>query len=215
MPTRYTVQPGDCLLSLAAKAGIPYQRIGQHSDNQALMNKRPNPSMLLPGDEITIPDLEPMQYPRQTEQRHRFVKKASKVEIRVRLCEYGEPRRNEPYHVEVDGKVYKGRRPTTDADGMVVCEIPADADTATVVIGVTQDRYELALGHIDPPDTAEGLMGRLANLGHYQGVVDGDYDAECIEAIREFLTLREGLNGDASNAINGDVRSRLTRRYGS
>lgn len=215
MSNRYIVQRGDCLFSLAARAGIPYQRIAQHPDNQELMRKRPNPSMLLPGDELTIPALEIKTVLRPTEKRHRFVVKKPKVEIRVKICELGEPRRHETYHVEVGGKIYPGRTRTTGADGMVVCEIPADADTATVVVGAAQDRYELALGHVDPQDTVEGLMCRLANLGHYNDGIDGSYDAGCIEAMQEFLAVREGIERDASSPNDIENRTRLVESYGS
>ena len=171
--------------------------------------------MLLPGDELTIPALETKTVRRSTEKRHRFVVKKPKVEIRVKICELGEPRRNETYHVEVAGKNYPGRARTTGADGMVVCEIPADADIATVIVGTAQDRYDLALGHVDPPDTIEGQMCRLANLGHYNDGIDGTYDAGCIEAMHEFLTVREGIQRDASRPNDTENRSRLVRSYGS
>lgn len=215
MPEKRTVEPGDCLLSLAAKAGIPVSRITTHPDNQALMAKRHHQNLLLPGDELTIPDKRIKHVSGGTELRHRFVKKLPKAEIRIRLYELGLPRRNEPYWVEVDGKRYEGESPTTDYDGLVLCRIPADAERATIVIGETRDRYDLLLGHIDPLDTVEGIHTRLANLGYYEGGIYTEYGADSIEAMSDFLAQKTDLDPDRSNPDDPEIRNALRTHYGS
>jgi hypothetical protein len=213
MPIRHVVQAGDCLISLATKAGVPLDRVRQHPDNQELMRKRPNPSLLLPGDEVVIPDLETKHLSCSTQKRHRFVKRVEKAEIRLQINELGLPRSNEAYVVEIDGKkVGEGQ---TDTEGNLTCQIPAAADHATIILGEQRDRYEVALGHIDPPDTVQGIHQRLMNLGYYEGGVETEYDGESVEAMSAFLVLEAASNRPADDPSDRENRDNLIARYGS
>jgi len=73
MPT-YTIQEGDCVSSIASKAGFLWTTVWNHANNASLKQLRTDPNVLNPGDQIFIPDLTPKVLPKPTEQRHKFVK---------------------------------------------------------------------------------------------------------------------------------------------
>lgn len=58
MGTRYTVQRGDTLSSIATRHGLPSWRMVYNSpDNADFRRKRPNPNLIQPGDVLVLPDL--------------------------------------------------------------------------------------------------------------------------------------------------------------
>ena len=53
----HTVIRGDCLSSIAKQYGFSdYKTIYDHPQNQAFKQKRPNPNLIMAGDEIFIPE---------------------------------------------------------------------------------------------------------------------------------------------------------------
>ena len=56
MPS-HRVKQGECLTSIAARYGFAdWRAIYQHPNNAELRKKRPNPSLLFPGDALFIPE---------------------------------------------------------------------------------------------------------------------------------------------------------------
>ena len=80
MPKRHTVKPGDDIPSLSARYKLRrWQQIWDHSGNAELRTLRGDPSMLNPGDRVSIPDPER----KQAGDKHRF--KIS--EDKIRFCQ--------------------------------------------------------------------------------------------------------------------------------
>lgn len=212
-----TVQEGDCVFSIAAREGIPWRRIWDHPDNQDLVRLRETPSILMPGDVLIVPEREQKQVAAQTEQRHRFRKKIQHIWLRLVVEEFGEPRAKTPYHVMVGDRRFEGKTPTTDADGLVECRLPADTAEAVVVLGEEgqEVEYEVMMGHIDPVDKPEGLHGRLANMDFYYGGIDTPYDDESKQAYAEFLSYMGPANPEVDDAGASYNRKHVIDGYGS
>jgi hypothetical protein len=76
----------------------------------------------------------------------------------------GEPRRDEPYTLIIDGTEFKGR---TSPDGEIKHPIPPSARSGKLSVGEGARRaeYTLSIGALDPVSETSGVAGRLANLG--------------------------------------------------
>jgi hypothetical protein len=85
MATDYIVQPGDCISSLAGARGLKWDTVWNHPKNAQLKAKRKDPNVLMPGDVIYLPDLDPRIEDRHTDQRHEFVLLGERTTLRIRL----------------------------------------------------------------------------------------------------------------------------------
>lgn len=56
MAKRHVIRQGECIHSIAANEGLFWRTIWEHNGNTALRKKRPDPAVLLAGDEVFIPD---------------------------------------------------------------------------------------------------------------------------------------------------------------
>jgi len=193
MATKHTVKQGECISSIAAKYGLFPETIWEDPANAELKERREDPNVLAPGDVVVIPDKRIKEERVGTDKRHRFRKKGVPELLRLRLLdEDGEPLANEPYLLSVEGTV---RRGTTDGDGVVTEHISPDARSGRLVLLNTEEEYRLALGHLDPLDSATGVQDRLNNLGFTCGSVDGVIGPKTQESIsyyREVASLAEG-----------------------
>jgi hypothetical protein len=206
----HEVRPGECVLSIAAEARLPWQKIWYHPENEELRNRRKLGNILYPGDRIAIPEPEIGLVQGETEKRHKFCLRNNMVELRIRVHDLDGPRAKEPYHIEIGGRVYRGQTLETDADGMAICRVPATAEYAELIIGKNEDVYELMIGHMDPIDTVTGIHGRLQNMGFEVGGVHSPYDDQSAEAMAAFLLeQKEDLNkrnvADPDNQENQSI----------
>ncbi len=87
----YLVQAGDCVLSIADRAGHAWETIWNDPANADLKAARGEPTLLAPGDRVTIPPLRAKEETGATEQRHSFRRKGQKVLLRVRVVQRPEP----------------------------------------------------------------------------------------------------------------------------
>ena len=172
MPVRYKVQPGDCMLGIAATFGFEeWEPIWNLAQNKDLRGRRPDPSVLAEGDVVFVPDLEPRVFVLETGKRHRIVIKRVKVAIRPQLLHLdATPIVGAKCAVTPAKKPLEGR---TDDDGWFEQKVPADAKDLKLIVILTDDPdgpcyiWRLAIGHLDPVDTASGLQQRLSNLGYW------------------------------------------------
>lgn len=187
----YVVQPGDCIESIAFTSGHFWRTLWDHPDNQQLKSVRKDPNVLLPGDRVAIPDLRPKHESGATEQRHRFKRKGVPSELRLVLLENDKPFANEPYQLEIDGRVTDGQ---TAADGSVELPIPPNARDGRLIVseGSKQRIYHLDLGGLAPVTEISGIKSRLRNLGYPVGSADDTLDTETTEAL-ELFQQRNGL----------------------
>ena len=201
MPT-YTIQQGDCVTNLANQAGLLWTTVWNHPNNAALKQLRKDPNVLLPGDQLFIPDLDPKLIDKPTDQKHTFVKKGTPAKLKIRLLNQDQPRANLPYQLDIDGALLSG---STDGDGYISQPLPPGAQRGklTVGSGTTRDVYEIQFGAVDPFDTDTGVRGRLLSLGF-----GGDDIQEALKAFQQ----KEGL--DVTGQADDATKSRLQQRYG-
>ena len=184
----YTVVQGDHLSKIAKENGFPdYHIIWDHPNNSVLKDKRKNPNVLFPGDQVFVPDKEEKQESGNTEKRHIFEVKKEPLKLRLVLEDYLEkPIANAPHALLVEGEV--GQQ-TTDGKGHIERDIPLDAEEATLVIRGDETPFAdvpipVKIGHLDPEEALSGQLARLNNLGYSPG--DGTDDEAFESAVEEF-----------------------------
>ncbi len=194
MPIEYEVQQGDSIAKIAFRYGLHPDTIWNFPDNQKLKLERKDPYVLLPGDIVVIPDKRIVQYPRATEQRHRFQRKGVPETLRVQIWCLGEPAKNMGYLIDLDGHVERG---TTDGSGMLIHPVPPNLESAEVTLDNGM-MFTLAIGYLDPIDTLVGIKKRLKNVGFFSGELDDEQGPDFVEAIEKF-------QADQDLPVTGDM----------
>ena len=198
MATEHTVKQGECFASLAEHHGFSsYKTLYDHPKNAALKRKRPNPNVLCPGDVIHIPDRGQKEEARATGQSHTFQLRARPpVPLRVIIQdEKGKPQTGATYVLTVAGKTFRGR---TDGAGLIHHEIDPAVQRGELTVWLDREATEgeaaaqeevtipLAIGHLEPAETAKGVQARLNNLGFPCGDVTGTWNQETQDAMQQF-----------------------------
>jgi hypothetical protein len=186
------VKQGDCWISLADKYGLPLESLQQK--NSEIHRQRTDPSILCPGDEITIPEIDLTPEAVATEQKHRFKLTAKPVVLRLHLLAEGEPRGGVAYQLNIDGLMHVEGQ--SDGDGFVEERIPRSAKKGKLVLTEIDETMGLQFGAVDSPDANAGIQGRLFQLGFYDGEIDGVLGPKSKAAIRAFQRNREALEVD-------------------
>ncbi len=190
MADYYTVEQGDHLSKIAKDNGFPdYTVIWDHPSNSDLKKQRQNPNILLPGDQVFIPDKEEKQESGGTDKRHTFTVDKKTLKLRLVLEDiYEKPIAGASCALLVSGQTFQL---TTDGQGKLEQEIPLDATEAYLVIRGDQTPFKddvipIKIGHLDPVDELSGQIARLNNLGYFAGdVTETDQDAS-ESAVEEF-----------------------------
>lgn len=185
----YVAKAGDCVLSLAERFGFFWRTIWNHPENRELQTKRGSPSILFPGDRVTIPERTVGHVECGTDQLHRFVRKGVPNKVRLHFQDEGEPLAGMPWRANVEGKMFEG---ITDSQGGMEVTLPFGALECQITLGtgVSERRYAIRLGHLDPWNSFSGGQARLRNLGFLHGPSEGRPSAETVKAIREFQMFR-------------------------
>ncbi len=206
----YTVKQGDCLASIAEDAGLLWQKIWDHPENADVRELRDDPNVLLPGDQLTIPEKTVKHEPGATEMRHRFKRKGQPAFLRLRMLDdEDQPRGNEPFTLKIEG--HDEINGTTSADGLIECPIPPTAKEGSLTVGdgTSMTTQELALGDLNPVDTKSGAHGRLTNLGYLDAQQADDESFE--RAVSAFQT-QQGL--EPSGVLDAETRAQLEQTHG-
>ncbi len=182
MPT-HTVKQGEHISKIADQYRFyDYQTIWNHPDNAALKQKRQNPNVLFPGDQLFIPEKQYKKVPGGTAKTHRFKIKLPTVLLRLVLRDLNsEPIAGTACKLEVEGKVYQL---TTNGKGMIEQLIPAKAESARLLF--RQFVIPVKIGHLDPVEEISGWRARLNNLGYNAGKSDDPKDPLMLSAVEEF-----------------------------
>ena len=195
----YQVEAGDCMSSIAEAHGFFWETLWKRIENVDLKSARKNPNVLLPGDRVFIPEKTPREESCATEQKHKFKKKGTPCNLKVRILEpakppsddaeqtaSNQPRANVAYLLNIDGKLIDGK---TDENGMIEIQMPPAASKGTLTLepGTPHEvKYELALGGLDPIDQVSGVQARLNQLGFSCGPVDGKMGPKTKSGIKKF-----------------------------
>ena len=191
MATTHIVRQGECLSSIARSYGFSnWRTIYDHPQNAGFKQKRPNPNLIYPGDEIFIPDKDPKLESRGTDKKHKFQVKAQKTLLRIVIAdEDGQPYSRHRYRLSIGEDVYEG---ATGEDGLIEMEIPVHAEEGELTVWGTEGpptlecTWTLKIGHLDPIEELTGVQARLNNLGFDCGSVDGIIGPRTRTAVRAF-----------------------------
>ncbi|KAA0216992.1 MAG: LysM domain-containing protein [Leptolyngbya sp. PLA3] len=187
----YLVRPGECLQSIAADHGFFWETIWNFPDNSEVKSTRKDPMVIQAGDRLAIPEIDPGGEEKPDKKRHRFRRKGVPAVLKFQMLHEGEPRRNEPWILDLDGKRLEG---TTDGEGRFNIVIPPGAQRGILRVGegVHETVQQVELGHLEPFDTVLGVQQRLTNLGFYEGLEDGTWSEGIRRAIDAFLVEHDG-----------------------
>lgn len=183
MAFQYTVAPGDYLAKIAERFGFfDEATIWNDPANAALRQLRPNPEVLLPGDVITIPDKETRVEEGQTERRHRFVVRRSRLRLRIAVRDrFDTVQSGLAVGLALDGPA---ETPVTDGQGIVERAIAPSAGSGT--FAALGEEAAVHVGFLDPVDAPSGWKARLNNLGYAAGPADRPTPVEERSALEEF-----------------------------
>lgn len=210
----HVVKQGECLASIAARHGLTWRQLWDDPGNAPLRERRKDPSVLHPGDEVAIPPEGP---PRAT-----LALDAVTTVVRRRrghrplvlrlLDDDGAPLADADYRLTPAGG--EARAGKTDAAGVLRDELPVDVVAARLEVG--ERTFALDVGHLNPlEDTADdgvsGAQARLVNLGYRPGRVDGVVGRLTRAALRAFQA-DEGL--EVTGDLDAPTRTRLRARHG-
>ncbi|MFO0547071.1 MAG: type VI secretion system tip protein TssI/VgrG [Polyangiaceae bacterium] len=133
--------------------------------------------------------------------------------IRLHLRdERGEPYRNVPYKLTIDGVEQPAGR--TGSDGLVEASVAPSATSGLVVLDLPEEEIvevPLLFGRLPDIETVRGAKVRLRNLGYYGGGIDDVFDPQARQAVRRFQE-RERL--EVSGNLDSATRARLVERGG-
>lgn len=188
MGNYYNVIQGDHLSKIAKDNGFPdYTTIWNHPNNSDLKKQRENPNVLLPGDQLFIPDMEEKQESGATDKHHTFTVDKKTLKLRLVLEDiYEKPIAGASCAIGIEGDVLQL---TTDGQGKIEREIPQTAQNGVFVIRGDQTPFAdspvlLKIGNLDPVNEVSGQLARLSNLGYFPG--DGTDQPAFQSAVEEF-----------------------------
>jgi hypothetical protein len=211
---RHVVEQGECFRSIAGRYGwSSWRRLYEHEANADLRRRRSDPSVLLPGDEVVIPD-EPPEPPHRVELDVETPLDLSPETCALRLTlrdHDGAALADREYVLQVDGRAREG---TTTSEGLLETEVPVAAQRAHVTVFLDGGRTwtaKLRIGHLDPADTVSGAQARLRALGFSPGRIDGDHGDHTREALTAFQE-KHGL--EASGELDETTVATLREVHG-
>lgn len=180
MSSTHIVQQGEFLSKIAKQYGFAsHITLWNHEQNKTLKEKRSNPNILLPGDEVFIPDKEQKEVEIKTGQLSKFQVKRDKLKLRLLVQGlYQGTLSDAEYEVTVEGRKQKV---DVKDDGTIEMTIPVDATAAELTIKDAKAEtdamtFPIKIGHLDPVTEKSGQIARLNNLGYFAGPLDDDSD---------------------------------------
>jgi hypothetical protein len=189
---------GDSCTNVAHAAGHIVDKVWNDGQNAALRALRKDPNVLFPGDKLFVPPIETKEIDCAVDQQHTFQLTGEPAKFRTQLFMLDEPRKNEPYTLVVEGKVYQG---TTDGDGKLEHDISATAKSAVLMLNGGKEKYPIRIGYLNPVQETSGVQQRLNNLGFHAGSEDGqmnDATRKALAAFQKAAKLPETGQADAA-----------------
>lgn len=211
MSNTHTVLAGEYMELIAMNAGFSdYRLIYNDLHNASFKAARPNPSILYPGDQVYIPDLQPGDAAAATNKKHTYQVKKPKVTLDLYLQRNHEPLKNLQYTLEfkdLDGKDQK-LTGTTGSDGHLIQKEKIPVGVAEVTLKLPSlPSYSriLKLGFLHPITVVSGVQMRLNNLGFDCGPANGLQSPAFMAALQAFQQkhLPKNVTGTAdANTID-------------
>ncbi len=226
MSPMYTVKQGDYLAKIAKAHGLAdWRRIYNDPQNASFREKRPDPDLLFPGDQLFIPDKKLQETTCHTENKYTFTIQRPKYEIQMTMRdEEGSPIPLLKYELKTNMKTYQ--RHIEDGPeikshlqaGLIHETIDTEEESGQLKVWLKDGddepdfQTEIKVGHLDPVEEITGLQGRLNNLGYDCGNVDGTLGPKTANALKQYQTDHHlAVTGKADAA----TMAALTAQYGA
>lgn len=211
----YRVKQGDYLSKIARRHGfLNWRAIYEHPGNAGFRRRRPDPNLIVAGDEVFIPDKESRQVEAPTGKRHIFRLHEPENWLRLSLIWFhrDEKLTGRPYRLEVGGRRFTGTIPT---NAVIAHRIPADAETGRLEVdatgGMQPFTWVLHIGYLDPLDEVTGVQQRLANLNLASGFKDSRDDTKTKVAVRAF---QEHYRLTVDGIMGPETKEKLRQAHG-
>ncbi len=189
MPKTHTVAQGEHLPGIAAQYGFAdYTPIWDDPQNADLKDKRKNPNILFPGDQVIIPDRELREEDAATDQHHPFTATIRKLKLRVKVLDLN----NEPIHRTCFLKTAGDVTIMIQNDDIYEADVHPLDKTGTMGFPQSptepslRDDIDLEIGGLDPIDKPSGQQERLNNLGYFAGFSQTPDPQQFKWAVEEF-----------------------------
>lgn len=205
----HTASQGEWIDQIAQKHGFADgSAVLSHGNNADLKQKRPDPSLLLPGDQVFIPDKTLKEVQVATGQEHRFKLKRRKAKLKLIIHgEDGTPLKSKPFTLTLRGATHEG---TSGGDGLIEIEVPA-REGSSGRLEIDGHVIPIRLGHLDPVEEVSGAQARLHNLGYHRGPVDGQATPALDAAIRLFQKIN---SLEETGEFDDTTRNKLKEAHG-
>lgn len=207
----HVVEQGESIESLARDYNLSWQSLWDHPRNRALRERRQDPHVLAPGDQVYIPESGGSRTAAaRTGQVNRFTLRRAVSRLHLVLRVQGQVLADTPYALEVGDLLLEGR---SGPDGSIRHEIPANLGSGRIRVGTGFSAIvmPLHLRSVDPLSTLSGVQGRLRNLGYPVREVTGTLDAATRAALARFRA-DQGL--PPGEEVDAGVESALRTAYG-
>jgi len=209
----WVVESGDSMASIAGATGHFADTLWNVAANAALKEARQDGEILLPGDRVTVPPIEPKQVAAATGRRHVFKRKGVPVKFTLVLVDdEGVFFAGKKYELVAGDKTYSGE---SDDAGKIECFVDPTSREGELKVWLDEPglpspwTHSVNLGALYPLEHLVGVQQRLANLGFYTGELNGELTPETAAAISAFQAAQQiavtGAVDDATRAKVAEV----------
>jgi len=169
---KYTVKSGDRMSKIAFEHGFKDYHALYEAQSAAFKKKRPNPEILLEGDEVTLPEKIDDKHAADDKKTQKYIQDTTLPELRIHIKAFGKPLASKDFTVLIESDPYTKAKPykgtgTTDAKG--IAKFNVDPRVTTVVLSFKDPPLEckLLVGSLHPVDEPGGVEQRLGDLGYF------------------------------------------------
>jgi len=205
MPT-HRVKKGEWIGSIAAQGGhTSWETVWDHPKN-AKLRKRREPNLLVEGDRVWVPEVEPKELSGESETTHEFRVERDKSRLRIGFIEM-------QVYLDLFGPIeYKLTAGKHEQEGQITTEgqeIEIPLGLAVEEATLTLDGWQclLDVGRLDPIKRLSGMQARIANLGWEVGPIDNLIGKRTRRGTRDFQGYYEiGVDGKIGNETRGKAK---------
>lgn len=167
------------------------------SENKSLRNLRKNFNILMPDDELFVPEREDRVEHKPVDSKYKYVRQTTPLKLRLVVQDaQGVAAAGAPCVISVEGAT---KKVTAEGDGLAKLDLRPPDENARLKVVTTDGKVELnvpvLIGHLDPVTEVSGQQARLNNLGYRAGDVGKPDTGEFRSAVEEFQ-CDNGLNVD-------------------
>jgi len=204
----YVVEEGEHISGIAEKFGFrDFRTVWNDPHNAKLRAKRKNPHVLLPGDELFIPEKEIRTENRPTAKLHAFQIPSGKLKLKVLIQNVdGDPIDDTTVSLLAGGEASRVKT----QQGIVEKEIPRNAHDGKIEL--EDDQIPMGIGDLDPVDSESGQLQRLMNLGYYRKPISPIDQDEWRSGVEEFQCDHD-LN-PPTGVVDGQTQDKLEEAHG-